>query len=183
MFVPWVVLKLRHPSLDIFTPRSERKRRRLAEENDQVGGATALRDYGWPLKTSLLGLSRLSHISPGRRIQWCSKLLRAPFYTYAWRRRGVWGHRYQISGGSSRAYYSQGERRRGRRLGMVLGTDTGGEGKFQRKGIGRGKNRGGGRKILVFVGWMVHAHPIKFPFRLMLGEPIPILAISSNLIL
>ena len=35
----------------------------------------------------------------------------------------------------------------------------------------------------MLVGWMFHVHIIKFPFRILLGTPPPILAISGNLFL
>ena len=37
--------------------------------------------------------------------------------------------------------------------------------------------------FIVLVAWMDHVHFIKFPFRLVLGALVPILAISGNLIL
>ena len=37
--------------------------------------------------------------------------------------------------------------------------------------------------FIVFVGWMVYVHPIKFPFHLVLGAPPPILDISGNIFL
>ena len=37
--------------------------------------------------------------------------------------------------------------------------------------------------FIMFVVWMFHVNPIKFPFHIVLGSPIPILAISGNLIL
>ena len=36
--------------------------------------------------------------------------------------------------------------------------------------------------LIMIVGWMVHVHYIKFPFHLVLGAPILIFDISSNLI-
>ena len=35
----------------------------------------------------------------------------------------------------------------------------------------------------MLVGWIIHVHPIKFLFRIVLGEPPPILAISGNNVL
>ena len=37
--------------------------------------------------------------------------------------------------------------------------------------------------LIIFFGWMIHLHAIKFPFRLVLGSPPPILAIPSNIVL
>ena len=37
--------------------------------------------------------------------------------------------------------------------------------------------------FVVLVFWMVHVHSIKFPFGIVFGSPIPILAISGNLVL
>ena len=37
--------------------------------------------------------------------------------------------------------------------------------------------------FIMFIGWMVHVNFIKFPYHLVPGSPIPILAISDNTIL
>ena len=39
------------------------------------------------------------------------------------------------------------------------------------------------RPLVMFVNWMVHVYYIKFPFRHVLGSPIPILAIPGYIIL
>ena len=37
--------------------------------------------------------------------------------------------------------------------------------------------------LIIFIGWMVHVHFIKFPFHLVLGAPPPIFAISGNILI
>ena len=37
--------------------------------------------------------------------------------------------------------------------------------------------------LIMFFGWIIYVHSIKFPFSLILGAPLPILAISGNIIL
>ena len=67
----------------------------------------------WEERCRRMGSSRSRHTSTGGIIKWRSKLLRTPFWTYSWIRRGGWGHGYQIGGGIRRAWYSQGDRWRG----------------------------------------------------------------------
>ena len=51
MLVTWAALNLRHPAMDLYVWKAERKIRRISEEEGRVGTVTSFWDYDRPFET------------------------------------------------------------------------------------------------------------------------------------